>query len=306
MAVADTSSSPNTTTQAPASAKLEKPISPTDLFSDMLARSSQFVSQMDMQRTWGLSHVAFLLFSCLYLFNTFILSIPILSVSYRVAMLCLLGGYGIALKRHLGGQAGLDMVTLERAFSYDGMPYFCLALMWWAMSRPATITLPFLMVYSVFHGVAWAKDDPRIRQTVEWRQWGEPLCLSLTAHQPTLLFVAAHLELTALPYMTLTWLISSRPSFSQLLFYCQFLRWQHSISPKIRAATKQWQSAWDAAIHHPSCPKSVRQMDKWCREQMKMVAIGGNGQAQSHHHHQAPVMQPRKATFPGAGVKKQH
>lgn len=282
---------------------------PTELLADLAQRATKFASTMDLQRTWGLSHFAFLCFAAVYLVNAVLFGSRLLAVSYKLAMLCLLAGYGIAVRRHLGPDAAMDMVTLERAFSYDGTPYFCMALMWWVMGRPVMVTVLPLMVYSLFHAIAWAKDDARVKQTAEWRQYGEPLCIRVSANQANLLFVAAHLEIFALPYMSLSWLVSRNhggPTFSQLLFYVQFLRWQYSCSPKIRLAAKQWDQSWTALIQHPSCPKRLRAADRWCRDQLHSFNQMTNLYPTTTGTTNASAM-PRnnsRGGFPGAGHKK--
>lgn len=302
-------STSNTTaapTAAPKKTTPQPAINPTELLSDLVTRSTHLVATMDMQRTWGLAHLAFLLLSSLYLFNSILIGSQWLGLSYKFGMLSLIMAYGIAVRRHLGVEAGVDMVTVERAFSYDGTPYFCLAVMWWVMARPVMVSILPLVVYSAFHAIAWAKDDPRVKQSAEWRAWGESLCIRIAANQANLLFMAAHLEIFALPYILMSWLVSSKsngPTFSQLLFYTQFLRWQYSCSPKIRLACKQWDAAWSGLVQHPSCPKQVRAADRWCREQLKSFNQLTHLQPTGTAPHAMPRANSRGG-FPGAGSKK--
>lgn len=292
---ASATSAASATTKAPPAAAQA-----SEVVNELYSRSAQFLGQLDMQRTWGLAHLTFLLLTFVYVFNASCLGVRVLGVCYKLGMLCLICSYGIAVKRHVGHLL-CDMQTLERAFSYDGAPYFCLALMWWVMTTPVPITLLPLSIYSMYHAIAWAKDDAVVKRSKEWRQWGESLCLKLTAQQSSLLFAAAHLEIAALPYMLLAWLMSKRgPGFAQLLFYFQFLRWQYSVSPKIRSALMQWKAAWDAAIQHPSCPKGIRSGDHWMRQQVKAFAnlsqpqpMPRSSSSSSSNHHRA---------FPGAGA----
>ena len=224
---------------------------------------------MDMQRTWGLSHVGFLILAAIYLLNSLLIGSRLLHISYKLSLLCLLTGYGIAVKRHVG-HFSPDLSTLERAFSYDGTPYFCLALMWWMMASPVAITLAPLCIYSLYHAVAWAKDDAEVKRTSEWRQWGESLCRRLTAQQSTMLFLAAHLEIASLPYMALTWPFQAWPGHRPAPLLCPISTLAHAVSPKIRAALRQWDAGWEAVVQHPSCPRNVRGADR--------RASGGNWQ----------------------------
>lgn len=287
---------PSSTTSAAKDAKPQQP--PASPLNDLQEHAAKFmakagtaVGRLDQQRTWGLAHLAFLLLAAVYIVNLVVFNVKLFGASYRLSMLALVVAYGIAIRRHVGAHFAADMATAERVFTYDGAPYFALSLMWWVMGgAPQAITLLPLAVYSAFHVVACAKDDAEVKRSGEWRQWGEPLCMRLMAHQSTLLYAAAHLEIFALPFMLLSWLFGRGTSFLQVVFYFQLLRWQYTVSPKIRSAVKQWNGAWEQLIQHPSCPKKVRAADRWVRKQLAMaIQQQQSAQPTGQQHRQFPA-----------------
>ena len=281
------------------------------VWNELLTRTASLKQHVDLQRVWGASHVGFAsLVLVFWVAGLFFGSASILSaISYRLATLALVIGYGVAVRRHVGPAYAVDMATLERALSYDGAPYLCLALtLFMTSSRPAVWTLLCpLLVYSIYHGIAWVKSDEGIKARQEYKLYVEPLCRNLSVYQSTGLFLSAHLEIASLPYTVLVWMVSQqtgKPSLAQIIILTQFLRWQYTVSPKIKAAWRQWEMAYQDCLQHPSCPKQVRAFDKYVRDVILKPYATGTNTTRPHHPVNANMNRSNSRGFPGAGNSK--
>lgn len=202
--------------------------------------SSPNTNSIEKNLLWGAGHAVFLSCSLLYFVSS-------ATFFYKLALLGLLSSLMVEIYRTCLTTAPLAEVL----FSSTSTPYFYLALLLYILPA-ASVPLAPLAIMSLLSLNSFARAN--LTQTPWWSQLAAPSS-QLLALRPTLMDLASHLELAALPCLLVS-IFST--GIALPIVYGSFLRWQYFVSPRTRTVVGVWDEMGTKVTENPNCPKQVR------------------------------------------------
>jgi hypothetical protein len=226
---------------------------------------------VDAHHIWFYGYIGFFFLSIIYILNTALFrftSIPTSGI-YTLALTAVLTSLGINLGQTVK-TFSFTVDTLYKAMECDSLPYLMLTLVM-LTTPPAPIAVLPMVIYAAYHIVSFVQNDQKLSRHPKWKQYGEPLSIKLLSIQQSAMVFAAHLEVTTLPWLILSFILQRGASLLQVLTYAQFLSWQFMTSERVKVACIQWDAAITEGVKHPSCPPFVKQAEKYIRSAVKTI-----------------------------------
>lgn len=241
---------------------------------------------LDAHHVWFYGYVAYGACALLYVLNVSLLRFPFLNNSalYTISVLSLALSLAITVGQYVRTWTP-SWDTLDRVMRCDSSPYLALAFLL-LTTPPCPVALLPMLVYALFHVIAFCQNDPVVSRSVQWRVKGEPIALELQKLQPAMLEVAAHLEVLTLPWLLLSFVLRRGASLMQIVGYVQFLKWQSTSiattnsggSERVVQAMRQWDRTIDALAKHPAAPALIKALHRHYRTSVHWLSTmrGGN------------------------------
>lgn len=185
---------------------------------------------------WACGHTIFLLLSLL----SFFYKSPLV---YRLALCSAAFSLFLSLINTLN--YGLPSLVY-RVLLNENAPYLGLVL--GLLITPTRLSIVFvaLGIYSLYHVCDYMQRNPRISRSPYYLALVAPKVRRVNELKGVATRLASQVELIVLPWIIVGLFTSTR--LLDLFFYGQFLRWQHAVSPRTKAAVEEWRafgtSAW--------------------------------------------------------------